>query len=138
MRGPFYLLISFYVMNTVNGSSSLTERLNTAIVEVPNFPKKGILFKDITPLLQDIPLFTEVITSLANSLLETLQGIQVDKLAALESRGFIFGMPLAQALNVPLVLVRKKGKLPPPIVAQIYQLEYGEATIEMQENAIHP
>jgi adenine phosphoribosyltransferase len=125
-------------MNTVNGSSSLTERLNTAIVEVPNFPKKGILFKDITPLLQDIPLFTEVITSLANSLLETLQGIQVDKLAALESRGFIFGMPLAQALNVPLVLVRKKGKLPPPIVAQIYQLEYGEATIEMQENAIHP
>jgi adenine phosphoribosyltransferase len=109
-----------------------------AIVDVPNFPKEGILFKDITPILQNIPLFTEVITSLADSLLETLQGTQIDKLAALESRGFIFGMPLAQALKVPLVLVRKKGKLPPPIVAQTYQLEYGEVTIEMQENAIGP
>ena len=82
--------------------------------------------------MQDVQLFTAVIDALTKQ----LQGMQVDKIAAVESRGFIFGAPLAMKMGLPLVLIRKKGKLPAEKVEVSYQLEYGEAVIEMHKDAI--
>lgn len=110
----------------------LEERLKLVIRDIPDFPKPGILFKDITPVLKDPQLCRDII----EGFVEKLQDIQVDAVAGLESRGFLFGMLLANRLNIPFIPIRKKGKLPFKTCSESYQLEYGRATIEVHEDAV--
>jgi adenine phosphoribosyltransferase len=113
---------------------NLEERLKTAIRAVPDFPKPGILFRDITPVMEDPLLCRACIEGFR----EGLQTMSVDAIAGIESRGFLFGMPLALALGVPFVTVRKKGKLPWKTVAYKYDLEYGSAEVEMHVDSVRP
>lgn len=110
----------------------ITNKLEKAIRNVPDFPKPGINFKDITPIMQDPVLSNQVL----DRLYEMYLGKGVDVVAGLESRGFLFGYPLAMRLGVPFVLIRKKGKLPYDKISFDYDLEYGSATIEMHTDAI--
>jgi adenine phosphoribosyltransferase len=109
----------------------LAEKIKQTVRDVPNFPKPGIIFKDITPLLLDVALTAEI----AEALADEVKHLKIDVVAGIESRGFLFGMALAQALKVPFVPIRKMGKLPYNTVQQSYALEYGEATIEAHEDA---
>lgn len=110
----------------------LKEKIKSIIRDVPNFPKEGILFKDITPIMMDPTLSKEMVEHLK----EVYQDKNIDAVAGIESRGFLFGYPLAMALNVPFILIRKKGKLPYHKVSYAYELEYGSAEIEMHEDAV--
>lgn len=109
----------------------LKEKLLSSIREIPNYPKEGILFRDITTLIGD----GEAFSSLINHLKERYQSQNLDFVAGLESRGFIFGSALAYALRVGFVPIRKKGKLPYKCVAKSYALEYGEDSIEIHIDA---
>lgn len=106
--------------------------LTKVIRTVPNWPKPGIMFRDITTLLTNPQAFCYCITKLK----EQYQHKNITKIAGIESRGFIFGAALALEMNLPFILIRKKGKLPPPIIAQEYQLEYGTDKIEIHPDAI--
>ncbi|MBK6846801.1 MAG: adenine phosphoribosyltransferase [Proteobacteria bacterium] len=106
--------------------------LRQHVREVPDFPKAGILFRDITPLLASPRAFGLAIELLA----ERLRPQRLDHLVAIESRGFLLGGPLALALGVPLQLVRKAGKLPWKTDAVSYALEYGESTLELHQDAL--
>lgn len=108
------------------------ESLNKTIRDILDFPVKGIVFKDITPLLSDIKLYNSVIDIMA----EQYKDRKITKVAGLESRGFIFGISLAQKLGVPFVPIRKKGKLPYKTISAEYCLEYGTACIEVHTDAI--
>ena len=108
--------------------------LAAKIRDIPDFPKPGILFKDITTLLKDGPSFKGAI----DGLLAKIGPRQVDVVVGMESRGFIFGAPIAYALGVGFVPVRKLGKLPSDVVSVEYDLEYGSATLEMHKDAIAP
>jgi adenine phosphoribosyltransferase len=108
------------------------------IADVPDFPEPGILFKDITPLLADHTAFTEVIDALAAAGRDGSGGAAVDKVLGMESRGFILGAPVALALGVGFVPVRKAGKLPRETYAVSYALEYGDATLEVHRDALRP
>ncbi len=101
--------------------SVAVSRIRAAIRDIPDFPKPGILFKDITPILGDPSLFAEVIAGLA----ERYRPMRIDKIAAMESRGFIFGAPLAEKIAAGFVPLRKFGKLPHATVAETFYLEYG-------------
>ncbi len=101
---------------------------------IPDFPEEGIMFRDITTVLQDADGFQLAIDEMQ----KFLEGVDFDVIAGTESRGFIFGTPLAYNLHKPFVLVRKKGKLPAETVEETYDLEYGSATIEMHKDAIKP
>lgn len=107
--------------------------LREFIKEVPDFPKPGISFKDITPLLAKFELYPEIIKSLAQPWMG-----KVDLVVGVESRGFLYGMGLAQFLQVPFVPIRKKGKLPRSVISESYDLEYGSATIEIHKEDIKP
>lgn len=109
----------------------LEDKIKATLRDVADFPKPGIIFKDITPVLHNPELCTEITQALA----EQLKGIQIDVVAGIESRGFLFGLALAQALQVPFVPIRKVGKLPYKTVQQSYDLEYGSATLEVHEDA---
>jgi adenine phosphoribosyltransferase len=110
------------------------EIVRARIRDVPDFPKKGIVFKDITPVLEDPLAFAAVIAALA----ERWQGKGVAKVLAVESRGFIFGAPLAYALKAGFVIARKPGKLPSRTVKEAYGLEYGKDVLEVHADAIKP
>ncbi len=110
------------------------EEIKKVIRDVPDFPKPGIIFKDITPILQNADVFQKTI----QALVKRYQGKNFDKIAGVESRGFLFGAALAYALNKSFVLVRKKGKLPWKTVSMTYDLEYGSDTIQMHEDAVSP
>ena len=110
------------------------EVLRKAVRDVPDFPKPGILFKDITPVLGD----GEMLQMIINGFVEATRPLNVTKVVGIESRGFIFGTPLAAALGVGFVPVRKKGKLPWECEAVSYALEYGEATVEIHRDAVQP
>jgi len=105
--------------------------LNDAIRTIPDFPKKGIMFKDITTLLNDSKAFNELIDFLK----ERYKDKQIDFVAGIESRGFIFGSALAYALGVGFVPVRKKGKLPYTTISEKYSLEYGFDEVEIHIDA---
>lgn len=107
--------------------------LDAAVKKIPNFPKEGILFYDITGILMNPEAFNYVIERMVD--LYKDQGFT--SIACVESRGFIFGAPLAKELNLPIVLVRKAGKLPGDIYKRSYKLEYGEAVIEVQKSDIN-
>lgn len=106
--------------------------LRTAIRDIPDFPKPGIVFKDITPILLDGKLFAQTIDALA----EQLKGVDVDLIVGIESRGFLFGAALAYKLGLGFVPIRKRGKLPAKIVSKEYALEYGTDVIEMHADAV--
>jgi adenine phosphoribosyltransferase len=108
------------------------------IADVPDFPEPGILFKDITPLLADHTALTAVIEALAAPGRDESGRPVVDKVLGMESRGFILGAPVALALGVGFVPVRKAGKLPRATYAVSYALEYGEATLELHQDALRP
>ncbi|MGQ9503134.1 MAG: adenine phosphoribosyltransferase [Anaerolineae bacterium] len=108
--------------------------LASLIRDVPDFPVPGILFKDITTLLRNAAALREVVTHLADQYADA----QVDIVAAIESRGFIFGAPLAVQLGAGFVPVRKPGKLPAQAISESYTLEYGTNTLEMHVDAIQP
>ncbi len=107
-------------------------KIKETVRDVIDFPKPGIIFKDITPILKDPHLCHEITLALAAQ----LRDLQIDVVAGIESRGFFFGLLLAQALGVPFVPIRKAGKLPYKTIRQSYALEYGEATLELHEDAI--
>lgn len=111
--------------------SNLSERLSRLVRNVADFPGPGVLFKDITPVLADHGAFAAAVNGLAAPFRGT-----VDVVAAIEARGFIFGAPVAVALGVGLVPLRKVGKLPGPTVSESYALEYGTATLEMHADAL--
>jgi len=109
----------------------LARKIDENIARVTDFPQPGIQYKDITTLFQNPELCAEIVNAFA----EFSRG-KVDVVCGIESRGFLFGLLIAQKLEVPFVLVRKQGKLPPPTISQSYDLEYGKATIEVQPQYI--
>jgi adenine phosphoribosyltransferase len=117
--------------------SGLTELIGARIREIPDYPKPGVVFKDITPLLADPGAFAAVVDALADGHREGEPG-RVDKVAGIEARGFIFAAPVAFELGAGFVPVRKQGKLPAATYAETYQLEYGTATLEMHADAMKP
>lgn len=112
----------------------LQERLNQAIRNVPDFPKPGILFKDITPILLDPELCRDIVLEFKNR----FENNKIDAIVGVESRGFLFGMLMAQELKIPFVTIRKAGKLPYKTISYEYTLEYGSAKMEMHIDAIKP
>lgn len=110
------------------------KKIEEYVRSIPDFPEPGIIFRDVTSILQDADGFKLAIDLMQ----EKLEGVDFDVIAGAESRGFIFGAPIAYNLNKPLVLVRKKGKLPCETVSREYDLEYGSATIEMHKDSIQP
>ena len=112
----------------------MLQRTQKLIIDVPDFPKKGIIFKDITPLLQDQSELKNLMSTQARWIKKN--GRDFDKIVAIESRGFIFGSLLAQLTGLPLVLARKAGKLPRETVSASYGLEYGNDRIEIHKDDI--
>lgn len=110
------------------------DEMKRKIRDVPDFPKKGIIFKDITPLLADVRSFQLIIDTLAKKYADK----SIDAIVAVESRGFIFGSSLAYRMDAGFVPVRKKGKLPYKTTKVEYALEYGTDVVEMHEDALHP
>jgi len=104
------------------------------IRDIPDFPKKGILFKDITTLLKDGPAYRQAIDQLT----DRVRAYDADVVVGMESRGFIFAAPIAYLLGLGFVLVRKLGKLPGPVVSAEYDLEYGTNTLELHTDGISP
>ena len=110
------------------------KKMEDYVRSIPDFPEPGIIFRDVTSVLQD----ADGLHMAIDKMQELLADMEFDVLAGAESRGFIFGMPIAYNLHKPFVLVRKKGKLPCETVEKEYDLEYGKATIEMHKDAIKP
>lgn len=113
-------------------TQELAARVKQAIRNIPDFPKPGILFRDITPLLQDPELFQDTV----DFFFDRYQSRNIEAVAAIESRGFIFGGALAYRLGCSFIPVRKAGKLPWETVSESYELEYGSATLEMHRDAL--
>ncbi len=111
----------------------MQEELKTYIRSIKDFPVKGIMFRDITTLLKE----PKAISKTIKALLTFTNGIKIDKVVGIESRGFIFGSLLAQKLDVGFILARKPGKLPAETESETYQLEYGEDKIEIHKDAIN-
>ena len=110
----------------------LSQKIQSLVRDIPDFPKDGIVFKDITPILADSALCLEIV----HTFIKELKGLKIDTVVGVESRGFLFGFMLANALKVPFVPIRKKGKLPYEVVSHKFDLEYGSAEIEMHVDAI--
>ena len=107
--------------------------LKDFIRSIPDYPKKGILFRDITTLIKDEKAFSETI----NQIVEKSKKFQFDKIAAIESRGFVFASAVSYILNKPFIMLRKKNKLPADVHSIDFELEYGTATIEVHKDSIH-
>jgi adenine phosphoribosyltransferase len=114
------------------GTTDIAELLRSRIRDIPDYPKPGVLFKDITPLLADGPAFAAVVAEMAAGYPD------VDKVAGIEARGFILAAPVALELTAGFVPVRKQGKLPAETYAESYSLEYGTATLEVHTDAFAP
>ena len=110
------------------------KKLEDYVVSIPDYPEPGIIFRDVTSILQD----AEGLKLAIDSMIKILDGVDFDVVAGTESRGFIFGVPVAYAMGKAFVPVRKKGKLPCETVSEKYALEYGFAEIEMHKDAIQP
>lgn len=108
--------------------------LKDKIRSIPDYPQKGVIFRDITTLLKD----AEGMTQSVDQMQARLDGVEFDLVLGPESRGFIFGMPVAYNMKKGFVPVRKKGKLPAEVISREYALEYGTATIEMHKDAVQP
>lgn len=110
------------------------KRIEEYVRSIPDFPEQGVIFRDVTSVLQD----AEGLHLAIDEMQKLLEGVEFDVLVGAESRGFIFGMPIAYNMKKPFVLVRKKGKLPRETVEMSYDLEYGSAAIEMHKDSIKP
>ena len=110
--------------------------LRARIRSVQDWPAPGVCFRDITPLLQDAQAFRLLIDTLARRY--AADALRPDVIAVLDARGFLLGSALAYTLGLGLVLIRKKGKLPPPVISESYDLEYGSASVELREGAVQP
>ena len=110
------------------------KKLEDYVVSIPDFPEPGIIFRDVTSILQD----PEGLKLSIHELMHLVEGVEFDVIAGTEARGFLFGMPLAYNKHKAFVPIRKKGKLPRETVSKEYSLEYGTATIEMHKDAIFP
>ena len=110
------------------------KELKDYVRNIPNFPEEGIIFRDVTTVLQD----AEGLQLAINSMQEKLNNLEFDIVVGAESRGFLFGMPIAYNLKKSFVPVRKKGKLPCETIEESYNLEYGQATLEIHKDAIKP
>ena len=110
------------------------KKMKDYVLSIPDFPEKGIIFRDVTSVLAD----ADGLHMAIDEMMKLLEGLEFDVIAGSESRGFIFGMPIAYELHKPLVLIRKKGKLPRETVSVSYELEYGTAELEMHRDAIKP
>lgn len=108
--------------------------LKDKIRSIPDYPEKGVMFRDITTLLKDADGLVEAVDQMQKK----LEGLEFDLVLGPESRGFIFGMPVAYNMKKGFIPIRKKGKLPAEVVSQEYSLEYGTATIEMHKDAVLP
>lgn len=108
--------------------------LKDKIRSIPDYPEKGVIFRDITTLLKDANGLVEAVDQMQKN----LEGLEFDLILGPESRGFIFGMPVAYNLKKGFIPIRKKGKLPAEVVSKEYSLEYGTATIEMHKDAVQP
>ncbi|XP_078577142.1 adenine phosphoribosyltransferase-like isoform X1 [Branchiostoma floridae x Branchiostoma japonicum] len=122
--------------NVPESKGARVDRIRSFIRTCPDFPKPGIPFKDIMPIVQNPDVFFDTIALLEEHVKET--GAKVDVVAGLEARGFLFGPPLALRLKCAFVPIRKAGKLPGETVKCSYALEYGQDTIEIQRTAVHP
>ena len=112
----------------------LSERLKNSIADYPDFPKKGIVFKDISPIIADQELFSDLIEKVSKyPFFKEAEGI-----IAIDARGFIFGSAIAKTVRKPLLMARKKNKLPGCLLENSYGLEYGEDTLSIQDSAIKP
>jgi adenine phosphoribosyltransferase len=112
----------------------MIQKIKDSIRSIPDYPKAGIVFKDITPLLQDGALFRETVDHLA----EPFKNDGIEVVVGIESRGFIFGAALAYSVGASFVPVRKKGKLPHMTLSESYELEYGTDALEIHEDAVQP
>lgn len=110
------------------------KKLEEYVRSIPDFPEEGIIFRDVTSVLQD----PDGLTLSIDAMKEKLEGVDFDVVVGTESRGFIFGVPIAYALHKSFVPIRKKGKLPCETISASYDLEYGSATVEMHKDAIKP
>ncbi|MBU1701874.1 MAG: adenine phosphoribosyltransferase [Candidatus Eisenbacteria bacterium] len=110
----------------------VVENLRQTIRSIPDFPKKGILFRDITPILLQPQSFEDAVTALWDPFLDK----GVDAIAGIESRGFIFGAGMALEQGLPFILIRKKGKLPAEVYQESYELEYGQDAVEIHRDAV--
>lgn len=110
----------------------IEQKIKNTVRDIPDFPKEGIMFKDITPILKDVNLCKEITLEFAKRLSE----LKPDLIVGIESRGFLFGMLIAQSLQIPFIPIRKKGKLPAECYSVEYDLEYGSACIEIHKDAI--
>lgn len=111
-----------------------TDLLRSAVRDVVDFPQAGIIFKDITPILSNASLFRESISLLC----DTAGGVKIDKVVGIDARGFIFAAAVADRLGAGFIPIRKKGKLPWKTHQSAYSLEYGEAVVELHEDAVQP
>ena len=112
----------------------IREKLEDYVRTIPDFPEPGIMFRDITTILSD----ADGLKLAIDEMQKTLDGVDFDVIAGAESRGFIFGAAIAYNMHKPFILIRKKGKLPCETVEQSYDLEYGQATIEIHKDAVEP
>ena len=110
------------------------KELKEYVISIPDFPEPGIIFRDVTSILQD----ADGLKLAIDSILGMLEGVDFDVVVGPESRGFIFGVPAAYAMHKSFVPVRKQGKLPREVISADYELEYGQATIEMHRDSIQP
>ncbi len=114
--------------------TSPLDQVRARIRDIPDFPQKGVIFKDITPVLADARLFHDVIDAFA----ARWRGERIAKVVGIESRGFLFAAPLAYALDAGVTVVRKPGKLPWKVIREVYALEYGENALELHVDAVQP
>jgi len=112
----------------------IEQKLTEAVRDILDFPKPGIVFKDITPILQDPQLCSQIVDVFA----EKCKGLELDAIVGIESRGFLFGFLLANKLGLPFIPIRKEGKLPAETFRQMYELEYGSSSIEIHKDAFKP
>ena len=110
------------------------KKLEDYVRSIPDFPEPGIIFRDITSILQD----ADGLRLAIDSMQELLKGVDFDVIVGAESRGFVFGAPIAYNMHKPFVLIRKKGKLPCETVSKEYDLEYGSAVLEMHQDSVKP
>jgi len=131
----FIIKKCFLKQRAVNRKKGIKmKKIEEYVRSIPDFPEPGIIFRDITSVLQD----ADGLQLAIDSMIKLLDGVDFDVVAGTESRGFIFGVPIAYKMHKPFVPVRKKGKLPCETISQSYDLEYGQATIEMHKDSIKP
>ena len=131
----FIIKKCFLKQRAVNRKKGIKmKKIEEYVRSIPDFPEPGIIFRDITSVLQD----ADGLQLAIDSMIKLLDGVDFNVVAGTESRGFIFGVPIAYEMHKPFVPVRKKGKLPCETISQSYDLEYGQATIEMHKDSIKP